>query len=317
MKRRVFLVWMALMVSLGAFSVSFAQQEPPKEGRAVCVTHECPMVKKGEKCPMIVVAFEGEKVTCPICKENIATHASQETPSVPSGYITVYLSPQKQQFIGVKIGTVQRKKALKTIRAAGRVAYDPDLYQAQSEYIQAIRSLKETPTGSDGKGAEWARQLVESAKTRLVSMGFTEDLIASLENQQGPDKSLLYSVPDADAWVYASIYEYELPLVKVGQKLKIEIPSEGGRILEGAVRAIDKTVDPQTRTVRIRANVKNDGSLKPDLYVNVLIDVDLGETILVPEDAVFITGKANIVFMDGHVEDRSLRQTNNLISKWY
>jgi prepilin-type processing-associated H-X9-DG protein len=28
-------------------------------------------------------------------------------------------------------------------------------------------------------------------------------------------------------------------------------------------------------------------------------------------------GKANIVFMDGHVEDRSLRQTNNLISKWY
>ena len=29
------------------------------------------------------------------------------------------------------------------------------------------------------------------------------------------------------------------------------------------------------------------------------------------------TGKANIVFMDGHVEDRSLRQTNNLISKWY
>ena len=29
------------------------------------------------------------------------------------------------------------------------------------------------------------------------------------------------------------------------------------------------------------------------------------------------TGKANIVFMDGHVEDRSVKQTNRFIFKWY
>ncbi len=299
MRKHVISVWMALAVSLGTVSASFAQEgHEGMKMESVCVVHECSMVKKGEKCPMIVAAFEGEKVTCPVCKENITTHASQEKILPPSGYTTVYLSPQKQQFIGVKIGLVERKKAVKTIRAAGRIAYDPDLYQAQSEYIQAIRSLRETPAGSDGKEAEWAKKLAESAKTRLASMGLNEELIASLGNQEGPDKSLLYSVPDADTWVYASVYEYEIPFVKIGQKLKIEIPSEGGRVLEGSVRAIDKNVNSETRTVRVRANVKNDGSLKPDLYVNILIDVDLGETILVPEDAVFITGKSNIVFVD-------------------
>lgn len=298
MKRQVFLAWV-VFISLGAFSMSFAQEghEGMKMG-TVCVVHDCSMIKKGEKCPMITVALEGEKVTCPVCKESIATHALQQATPPPSGYVTVYLSPKKQQFIGVKIGIVERKKGVKTIRAAGRVAYDPDLYQAQSEYIQATRSLKETPVGSDGKGAEWAQKLIDSAKMRLLSMGFNEDLTALLENQEGPDKSLLYAVPDANAWVYASVYEYEESLVKVGQKLKIEITSGGGRVLEGTVRAIDKIVDPETRTVRIRADVKNDGSLKPDLYVNVLIDVDLGEAIFVLEDAVFATGKANIIFVD-------------------
>lgn len=258
---------MAVLFSSAIFSVSFAQEEGHEKG-----AHKEPQ-KESQK--------EPPKEKSPI-----------------EGYVTITLSPQKQQFIGVKTGSVERKKGLKTIRAAGRVAYDPDLYQAQSEYIQAIRSLKETPANADGKGAEWAQKLVESAKMRLLSMGFNEELTASLDNQESPDKSLLYAVPDTDAWVYASVYEYEESLVKVGQKLKVEISSEGGHVLEGYVRAIDKIVDPQTRTVKIRGNVKNDGSLKPDLYVNVLIDVDLGEAIFVQEDAVFITGKSNIVFVD-------------------
>jgi len=267
MKNKIFLVWLAVLFSWAIFSDSFAQEEGHEKG-----AHKEPQ-KESKK--------EPPKEKSPI-----------------DGYVTITLSPQKQQFIGVKTGSVERKKAAKTIRAAGRVAYDPDLYQAQSEYIQAIRSLKETPVGTDGKSAEWAQKLIESSKMRLLSMGFNEELTASLDNQESPDKSLLYAVPDGDAWVYASVYEYEEPLIKVGQKLKVEISSDGGHILEGYVRAIDKIVDPQTRTVRIRVNVKNDGSLKPDLYVNVLIDVDLGEAIFVPEDAIFITGKANIVFVD-------------------
>lgn len=266
MKNKIFLIWLAVLFSSAIFSVSFAQQEGHEKG-----AHKEPQ-KESQK--------EAPKEKSPI-----------------DGYVTITLSPQKQQFIGVKTGSVERKKAAKTIRAAGRVAYDPDLYQAQSEYIQAIRSLKETPVGTDGKGAEWAQKLIESSKMRLLSMGFNEELTAALDNQESPDKSLLYAVPDGDAWVYASVYEYEESLVKVGQKLKVEISSEGGRVLEGTIRAIDKIVDPLTRTVRIRVNVKNDGSLKPDLYVNVLIDVDLGEAIFVPEDAIFITGKANIVFV--------------------
>jgi Cu(I)/Ag(I) efflux system membrane fusion protein len=244
------------------------------------------------------VAQKGEKIKCPVCQAHIDTNKDEVPSSVPDGYTAVLLSPQKQQFIGIQIGTVQKRSAHKTIRAAGKIAYDPDLYQAQAEYIQALNSLRSAQDNNNQQNLKWAQDLLESTKIKLTAMGLSEEMIDALQRQDKPDKSLLYAVADGDAWVYANIYEYEIPYVRIGQSLIVEIPSASGRRIDGYVRAIDKTVDPATRTVRIRASIKNDGLLKPDLYVNVFIEVDLGEALVVPLEAVFLTGKANIVFID-------------------
>jgi hypothetical protein len=37
---------------------------------------------------------------------------------------------------------------MKIIRTVGRIAYDPELYQAQEEYIQAVEALKKAETGT-------------------------------------------------------------------------------------------------------------------------------------------------------------------------
>jgi multidrug efflux pump subunit AcrA (membrane-fusion protein) len=221
-----------------------------------------------------------------------------ESSASPAGYTMILLSPEKQQFIGIRTDTVQRKAAQKTIRAAGKIAYDPELYQAQSEYIEAMGSFHNAQKNGDKQNLEWAESLLEGIKTKLIGMGLNEEMIEALSQQEKPDKSLLYSIPNSQAWVYANVYEYEIPFVKVGQPLIVEIPSASGLKMDGYIRSIDRVVDAATRTVRIRALVKNEGILKPDLYVNVLIDVALGESLLVPEEAVFLTGKANIVFVE-------------------
>src|SRR3989338_6307506 len=44
----------------------------PQSAKDICYMHNCPMMKPGQKCPMMVVAKAGEKVTCPVCGTHIA-----------------------------------------------------------------------------------------------------------------------------------------------------------------------------------------------------------------------------------------------------
>jgi RND family efflux transporter MFP subunit len=123
-------------------------------------------------------------------------------------------------------------------------------------------------------------------------------MIDAIAKSEGPDKTLLYVLPGQEAWVYADIFEYEIPLVKVGDTLEVEIAALSKKY-SGRIRAIDTVVDSKTRTVRVRAVVKNDeGLLKPDLFVNVSLQVNLGSALTVPEEAVFLSGKSALVFVD-------------------
>ncbi len=336
------------LVPIQAPPESSAVQDP----NAVCLMHECTMVKNGQPCPMLILAEKGEKLTCPVCGETIEAtgenaprkilfYRNPMNPKVtspapakdemgmdyipvysdevreaasgggagalPLGYASVFISPQRQQLIGIRTGIVERKEAVKNIRAAGRIAYDPDLYQAESEFIESYRSFKNAKNGVSATkasadssfGENWAAKMVESARTKLTRMGFSPEMIDALETQDGPDKSLLYAVPDGNAWVYATIYEYEISSVKAGDTLRVDVSSAPGKKITGKIRAVDTVVDPVTRTVRVRALVKNEGGvLKPDMYVNVSLEKDLGRVLLVPEEAVFFAGKANIVFID-------------------
>lgn len=263
---------------------------PSDDPKSICLMHECPMEKAGKPCAMLVVSNPGEEIKCPHCKQRVEAAAAS---SAPSGYTAVLVSPEKQQLIGLRKEAVRKKSFKKTVRASARVAHDTELYQTQAEYLESLRSLEKSG------GAEWAKSLVEASRTRLRRMGLADDLIAELEKAGQPDRSLLYADPESGAWVYANIYEYELPYVKPGDVLTVELPSQPGQTASGEVRSIDPTVDPMTRTVRIRARVPNPQSLlKPDMYVTARLSSDLGEAVTVPSEAVFFTGSEAVVFVD-------------------
>jgi multidrug efflux pump subunit AcrA (membrane-fusion protein) len=79
-------------------------------------------------------------------------------------------------------------------------------------------------------------------------------------------------------WVYADIYEYESGLVKKGQIMDITSAALAGRHFEGPLVAINKVINPNTRTLRVRAEIPNaSGVLKPEMFVDATIHVDLGK----------------------------------------
>ncbi len=319
-------------------------RKAPQTARDICYMHNCPMAHQGQPCPMLVVAKEGERVTCPICGTHVAEAAERPgerklkqilywtdpmipgyrsdkpgtspmgmalvpvyeeeagagaSTKAPQGYAPVLISPQKQQLIGVRTAPVARRALTKTIRTAGRIAYDPELYQAEQEYLQGLNTLMQAATADSPEIGAQAEQLVAASRTRLRLLGLSDELINEMAAWTGPDRRLLGTDPSGAVWLYAPVYEFELPLVRPGQTIEVDVVASSGKRLTGVIRAIDPVLDPATRSARVRAVLEDpDRLLKPEMFVNASIAVPLGEVLAVPDEAVFHTGTRRLVFVD-------------------
>ena len=220
----------------------------------------------------------------------------------------VYISPEKQQLIGVKKGRVEKRKLTGQILTVGRVAYDPSLFTAQQEYLQTFKSSR-TIHKDDGYIDEQSGTLIKSMKQKLLAMGMSEDEITGLEKRGKPQQNLyLPTSEDKNVWVYVTIYEYEAGLVKTGTPVEVRAMAYPGQVFEGKVVAVTPIIEAATRTLKVRALVDNpENKLKLEMFVNVVIKYDLGDKLAVPEEAVMHAGTRDIVFVageNGHFEPR-------------
>jgi Cu(I)/Ag(I) efflux system membrane fusion protein len=119
----------------------------------------------------------------------------------------------------------------------------------------------------------------------------------------------LFRIADlARIWVEAEIYERDIALVEKGQAAKVTLAHLPGRTLLGSVSFIHPTIDPRTRTARVRIELENRKlELKPDMFAAVDIAVDMGERLVIPEPAILYSGPRRIVFVD--VGEDRLRPT--------
>ncbi|MBI3583538.1 MAG: efflux RND transporter periplasmic adaptor subunit [Nitrospinae bacterium] len=204
--------------------------------------------------------------------------------------------------------------------------YSPELVSAQQEYLLALeyaKSLKDSKVEGVTSGAE---SLLESARKRLQLFDVAEHQIKELEETKKPKKTLhihspvhgivvqknllkgmfvtpethLYVITDiSKIWVYADIYEYEVPWVKVGQTAEMTLSYFSGKVFKGVVTYIYPYLQAETRTVKVRMEFDNpDWELKPDMYANVKLESKMAESaILVPSEAVIRSGVRDIIIV--------------------
>jgi len=121
----------------------------------------------------------------------------------------------------------------------------------------------------------------------------------------------LYVIADLErVWVLADVQERDMAQVKLGQEARLTVDALPGQKLAGTLAFVSPTMGDATRTAKARIEFANPaGVLKPGMYATVMIDVDLGEGIAIPEDAVIDTGERKIVFVahdGGHFEPRAI-----------
>ncbi|CAI4029874.1 putative Co/Zn/Cd efflux system membrane fusion protein [Nitrospira tepida] len=216
--------------------------------------------------------------------------------------------------------------------------YSPDLVASQEEYLLAVRGQKQLGSSEFPEVAQGSKDLLEAAKRRFQLWDITEDHIRELEQTGKVLKTLpihspitgtvikkealagahvepgeeLYTIADlSHVWILADIYEYELSFVKKDQKAAVTLSYDPSAILTGRVGFIYPTLDPKTRTAKVRFELDNlDEKLKPDMYANVELRVDLGTRLAIPQEAVIESGRKHVVFLHhggGKLEPRLIK----------
>ncbi len=251
-------------------------------------------------CPMHPNFISDKPGSCAICGMSLVKKEHEEHRVIKDeagGMDTgVYISPEKQQLIGVVKEKIQKRKLIREILTVGKVAYDPDLYVAQEEYIQALKTAKMTKNSVLASVSQQSNSLLAASEKKLLLLGMSKKQIEELA-QKGAAQSNLYLPMGEDlVWVYITIYEYEMGLIKEGLPVKITAVAFPGEEFSGEITAITPVLDPMTRSVQVRSEVKDpEHKLKPEMFVNVKIDVDLGEKLAVSQEAVINTGKQTLV----------------------
>ncbi len=217
--------------------------------------------------------------------------------------------------------------------------YSPELVAAQDEFLLALKNYQQLKDSPYEEIASGAKRLLEASKNKLKLWDISAKQLKRLQSSGQVRRTLtlyapyggivtskqategsfiksgsqLFNIADlSKIWVFADIYESELPLVHEGQKAEIILPFVGDKRINGTVSTIYPYVDPRTRTVKARIDLDNSNfELRPDMYVNVRLHSEpLTAALSVPAEAVINSGEKQTVFvrtMDGRFEPRLVK----------
>lgn len=289
---------------------SVAQERDLSE---ICIEHQCAM----KDCPMHVKAYvkPGEKMVCPVCGDVISTGEGKgievAKPQPLRAEAGFHISPQKQELIGIQKEVIQKRPLRKVIRAFGKIAYDPQLYVVQEEYLQALETVQATKDSVEPAIAQQSADFLKAVEKKLQLLGMNPAEIEALAKAGESQENLYLPAGHGSVWAYVSVYEYEIGMVKESAVVEVEAVAYPGEVFKGKVISVNPVLDAQTRTNQVRAEIENqEGKLKPEMAVNANIIVILGEKLSVPESAVLDTGLRKVVFAarEGDVlESREVR----------
>ncbi|MCU0770735.1 MAG: efflux RND transporter periplasmic adaptor subunit [Verrucomicrobia bacterium] len=203
-----------------------------------------PHVQAGQYyCPMDENVVSNAPGVCPECNMKLILrkeaspahegHGESATPAPVPGRISIRLSPEKRQLIGLTLSTVEKRSLTRTVRSTGTVEHDetryariaprfagwvrelhvnftgapiekgqplftvysPELFASESEYLVAWRAAQQLKTNAPASQRDAAIALLESARLRLTLYQVGEEEIRALEQRGQASAELPFRAP--------------------------------------------------------------------------------------------------------------------------
>jgi len=166
--------------------------------------------------------------------------------------------------------------ALETLRVLGLTAED----------LKALKAQK----NNGGKGSLPVRATVNG--TVIQRHAVTGELVE-------PGSEVLLVADLSSVWVWADIYEKDLPQLLAAEKagpvpVRVHVRAFPDTLFKGSVDYIGATMDETTRTVKVRATVSNhDGQLRPGMFCEIQIGLASDRTALVIPKTALLSDEGN------------------------
>lgn len=264
------------------------------------------------QCPMHPQIIQDHPGNCPICGmtlnkiENFKPDFSNLEKHAP-----VRLTPEKIQTIGIRTEKVQIESLILPLRLTGVVFHNHEIFELLSAYRNAIqveqRIQKPTP-----ELVAQSRARANTIRNQLRRIGISDEAFKQIEQGLADPSSFIPAhliLAAGGAYVDAQMSVSDSTHLKVGQKAKLSSKAFEGRVIEGIVKSVDSLVDTATQTVGVRIEVQmNHELMKPGLFVDIEMDLDLGQRLVVSNSALFSPGKNTYVFVE--------KETGLYLPKW-
>lgn len=194
--------------------------------------------------------------------------------------------------------------------------YSPELIVAQQEFLESAKFKESNP------------QLYASARKKLEYLELTKEQIEGIEQLGVVRKDMevvshhhgyvierkvntedhvmsggvmLRVAPLDKLWLLADVYEKDIQGIKLGDMIDVELSAFPQKKIKALISYIDTNVDPEKRTLAIRAEVMNPKQeLKPGMLATAFISTKpegSSKVLSIPRSAVLWTGKRSIVYV--------------------
>lgn len=119
-----------------------------------------------------------------------------------------------------------------------------------------------------------------------------------------PNSTPIHIVNNSEMWVMVDAYERDIAYVQTGQAISLTVKSLPGKVFSGKIDWISNALDPESRTLKLRAVVNNKkGLLKEGMYGTAgIINNEEREKPIIPVDAVQTIENEKVVFIPGDEE---------------
>ena len=203
--------------------------------------------------------------------------------------------------------------------------YSPELVNAQEEFVQAL--------SANNKG------LISASAERLLALGISKQQVSLLRKNRKVSQTISVFAPQdgvvstlpvregmfikpsmkvmsladlSSVWLLAEVFERQTNWVSMGDAAQVTLSYLPGREWQGKVEYIYPSLDPKTRTLKVRLRFDNpEEALKPNMYANVKIYGGAKSGIIViPIEALIRTGRNERVIValgEGRFAARSVK----------
>lgn len=209
-----------------------------------------------------------------------------------------------------------------------KIGSQASLETAETEFEKhdlVIDALKQKRLKAEAIAADKKRLARESLEQKLMVLGMPSSTIAKVLRDRSvvnmipiqtpqtgivlernvnlgelvdPSKSL-FVVDDIDnLWLVADIFEQDVESVRAGQKIEFKVDSFPNKVFFGRLDYVAGTINPDTRTLAVRANIANPGlKLKPKMFARMKIFGERRPVLAVPAGAVQDAGSGKVVYI--------------------